>query len=288
MNGNQLKAVALVAMTVDHIGYILFPQVVWLRVVGRLAFPIFAFMVAEGCFYTRSRRRYLLLMCACALVIQIGYWLALHSLYQSIMTTLALAVATVLCLQRAAARRTAGAVAGAAGVLMLDAWACLAAPGALGHGFGIDYGLAGVLLPAFAYLPHLLADARTGGAQVAGFGEEESPGGGAGAGSGAGAGAGTGDDAGAGTGAGGTPARRRIDARTRHLMLLAFSAGLVFLCAALDRPDWHVQWFSLLALALLALYDGTRGKLHMKYLFYIYYPAHLAAIYSIGMLCDLA
>ncbi len=274
MNGNQLKAVALVAMTVDHIGYILFPQVVWLRVVGRLAFPIFAFMVAEGCFYTRSRRRYLLLMCACALVIQIGYWLALHSLYQSIMTTLALAVATVLCLQRAAARRTAGAVAGAAGVLMLDAWACLAAPGVLGHGFGIDYGLAGVLLPAFAYLPHLLADARTGGAQVAGFGEGESPDGGA--------------DAGSGADAGGTPARRHIDARTRHLMLLAFSAGLVFLCAALDRPDWHVQWFSLLALALLALYDGTRGKLHMKYLFYIYYPAHLAAIYGIGVLCDLA
>ena len=35
---NQLKILAMVCMTIDHIGAMLFPQAVWLRVIGRLAF----------------------------------------------------------------------------------------------------------------------------------------------------------------------------------------------------------------------------------------------------------
>ncbi len=249
MNGNQLKVVALAAMTLDHIGYILFPQVVWLRVVGRLAFPIFAFMVAEGCFYTRDRRRYLLTMCAFAIGIQLAYWVCLHSLYQSIMTTFALSLATVFALQDAVARRSAGAVAGATCMLACDVVVCCVAPGVLGGGFGVDYGLCGVLLPVFAYLPHFFSG-RPGGKDGAGV-----------------------------------PARGgAIDARTRRLMLGAFAVGLVVLCASLDSPAWHVQWFSLLSLAFLAFYDGTRGRLRMKYLFYVYYPAHLAAIYAVSLL----
>ena len=249
MNGNQLKILALVSMTLDHIGYILFPQVVWLRVVGRLAFPIFAFMVAEGCFYTRNRRRYLATMCAFAAGIQLAYWVCMHSLYQSIMTTFALSLATVFALQDATEKKSAGAVGGAACMLAIDVLVCCVAPGMLGGGFGIDYGLCGVLLPVFAYLPHFFTE-------HAGEGGEE-----------------------------GAPVRgRAIDARTRRLMLASFAVGLVFLCASLDSPAWHVQWFSLLALAPLALYDGTRGRLRMKYLFYVYYPAHLAAIYTISML----
>ena len=50
------------------------------------------------------------------------------------------------------------------------------------------------------------------------------------------------------------------------LVLLAYGLG-------------QVQWFGLLALPLLWLYNGKRGAYGMKYLFYIYYPAHLATIY---------
>lgn len=45
-----------------------------------------------------------------------------------------------------------------------------------------------------------------------------------------------------------------------------------------------VQWYGLLALVPLAFYDGTRGSRKLKWLFYWYYPLHLAAIYAIGLL----
>ena len=63
LSGNVLKVLACIFMFIDHIGMILLPDVVVLRVVGRLAMPLFAFMFAEGCFYTRRRwRRFALIL----------------------------------------------------------------------------------------------------------------------------------------------------------------------------------------------------------------------------------
>lgn len=63
---------------------------------------------------------------------------------------------------------------------------------------------------------------------------------------------------------------------TKPQKLLGGAIGMCFL--ALGNP---IQWYSLLALPVLALYSGLRGKGNYKYLFYIYYPLHLAAIYGI-------
>ena len=45
-----------------------------------------------------------------------------------------------------------------------------------------------------------------------------------------------------------------------------------------------IQWFSLLSLPLLLLYNGERGKHNIKWLFYIFYPVHLPAIQLIDWL----
>ena len=50
----DLKLLAMAAMLADHIGYLFFPQALWMRCVGRLAFPIFAFQVAEGWYRTHD------------------------------------------------------------------------------------------------------------------------------------------------------------------------------------------------------------------------------------------
>lgn len=42
---DYLKLLALATMIVDHVGYFLFPEVIWLRVIGRIAFPLFLLLV---------------------------------------------------------------------------------------------------------------------------------------------------------------------------------------------------------------------------------------------------
>ena len=69
-------------------------------------------------------------------------------------------------------------------------------------------------------------------------------------------------------------------AKTRRHKLLCTAILLSML--ALDFGG--VQWYGLLALLPLSLYDGTRGSRRLKWLFYWYYPLHLAAIYGIGFL----
>ena len=55
LSGSVLKILACVFMFIDHLGVIIFPDVYILRAVGRLAMPIFAWMLAEGCFYTKNK-----------------------------------------------------------------------------------------------------------------------------------------------------------------------------------------------------------------------------------------
>ena len=64
LNGNQIKLIAIVAMTIDHLTWTFFPgtQAVWyvfaLHVIGRLTAPIMWFFIAEGCHYTHDLKKY--------------------------------------------------------------------------------------------------------------------------------------------------------------------------------------------------------------------------------------
>ncbi|MGI6180528.1 MAG: TraX family protein [Agathobaculum sp.] len=63
LDGFQLKLLALMIMTIDHIHYFgsaLRPMPELLTLIGRIAAPIFVFFVAEGFAHTRSRKKYLL------------------------------------------------------------------------------------------------------------------------------------------------------------------------------------------------------------------------------------
>ena len=75
MNTRQdlLKIVAMVTMLMDHLGVIFFPEVDWLRTIGRLAFPLFAYFIAQGFRYTRSRPRYFLRLLVFGLISQVPY-----------------------------------------------------------------------------------------------------------------------------------------------------------------------------------------------------------------------
>jgi len=76
LSGRAIKIIAVLSMTIDHIGFILFPDILWLRYIGRAAFPLFAFLIAHGCIKTRNIGNYFLRLIAFAVFIQI-LWVSL-------------------------------------------------------------------------------------------------------------------------------------------------------------------------------------------------------------------
>lgn len=67
---NFLKMIAIVSMLIDHLGARVFPQYAEMRVIGRLAFPLFAYCVAVGCVFTKNIGLYALRMALLAIVVQ--------------------------------------------------------------------------------------------------------------------------------------------------------------------------------------------------------------------------
>ena len=60
-------------MVSDHLWNIFFPNQVWLYVIGRLAFPIFTFMIVEGFFRTKNRKKYLIRIFIFAIISEIPF-----------------------------------------------------------------------------------------------------------------------------------------------------------------------------------------------------------------------
>ena len=79
LSGSWLKVIAILSMTIDHIAYyygVSNPYVYELmRTVGRIAFPTFAFLLAEGYVYTRNRQRYMLSLFTFAILSEIPWFL---------------------------------------------------------------------------------------------------------------------------------------------------------------------------------------------------------------------
>jgi hypothetical protein len=96
MNRFWLKITAITTMLIDHIGAILFPEALWLRMIGRLAFPLFAWMIAQGYLYTRSRRNYLLRLLVFAVICEVPFRLAFPGHGSNVLWTLALGL-TAIC-----------------------------------------------------------------------------------------------------------------------------------------------------------------------------------------------
>ena len=92
---NQLKILACITMLIDHIGAILLPNLLILRIIGRLSFPIFAFMIAEGAKYTRNKLRYLLTILITGIIFQIILIVFIKDYHFNILLTFSISIIVI-------------------------------------------------------------------------------------------------------------------------------------------------------------------------------------------------
>jgi len=71
-----LKIIAIVTMVSDHIGKILYPDLLLLQIIGRLSFPLFAYLVVLGVESTKKPRKYMATLLSFAVIAQFPYFLA--------------------------------------------------------------------------------------------------------------------------------------------------------------------------------------------------------------------
>lgn len=212
-----LKYIAVVSMTLDHIGVILFPDLIFLRILGRLAFPIFAFMIAQGYRHTSNRGRYFLSIFGIGVVLQILYYLVSQSLYQSVLITFSLSILLLFFIDLASNKKID--ILFLPPVFLFLYFLSERLPGMLRSDFEIDYGFFGIILPALIFL-----------------------------------------------------------STNFYIRRVFLSLGLILL-------SYHIggiQWYSLLSLIPLSLYNEKRGRGYYKYFFYLYYPLHLAVLYLVN------
>ena len=161
MNRNHLKIIACIAMLIDHIGFVLFPQYEWFRIIGRMAMPIFAFFIGEGCLYTRNRKKYFLRLFVLAVICQTVYIAeslltgGRMGLYMNILFTFSCSI--ILCslfLRLDNDNSLKNRVIFIMTIVAFYAmdWLFEYISDATGLNMHIDYGIEGIILPLFAVM----------------------------------------------------------------------------------------------------------------------------------------
>ena len=256
-NGNTLKILAAIFMFIDHLGILIFPNELWLRDLGRLSMPLFAFMIAEGCRYTKNKIKHFFLLFGLGTACQIVYIIFDPSnMYLGILLTFSISTLIIYAMQFAkkcffsAQEKTlslGGEVAQAplhsdnrlalkAASLML-VFTLIILAFTLCHFVTVDYGFWGVMMPVFASI----------------FDFHRIP---------------------------ALDRLKKMDCLPVKILCMAIAE--IMLIVTHVSPDFQTP--ALFAFLLLLLYNGEKGKANLKYFFYIFYPVHLGVLTGISML----
>lgn len=141
MTASALKIIAMAGMIIDHVGAVFFPGIPLLRIIGRVSFPIFCFLITEGYKKTSNIHKYMIRLLLCGFLSEIPFDMVFYGRialeHQNVLFTLLAGIAAVYALDKMKNAQALVIVL----VLALGAQ-CL----------GTDYGAYGVLLIVLFYM----------------------------------------------------------------------------------------------------------------------------------------
>lgn len=226
ISSNFLKIIACILMVIDHAAVIFIGEApsLW-RGIGRLSFPIFAFMIAEGAIRSKNRLKYVLRLLVFAVISEIPYDWGFKGVFlewenQNVYFTLTLGLISVIILKELTKRHL--------GILAVISTLIL--------GFGAffiksDYGFMGVVVITLMGVFNM----TKANSKYIGY------------------------------------------ALSALLTTIAFVPPLTI-------GFIPSQFYAVFSAIPISLYNGKRGKKINKYIFYIFYPAHILILALIKLL----
>ena len=224
INAFYLKIIACLTMLADHIGFIFFPKILIFRVIGRLAFPIFAFLIAQGYKHTKHLQDYFFRLFIFLMISEPFYFLAFSPTsieHINIFGTLFLGLLAIYLYEIIKNKKYA--------------WLAVVMLSFLGNFLGVDYGFFGILLIFSFHFYDIKKDFYS-------------------------------------------------LCLTQLLLIVIYLGYLYITYSILHMPgaltiSWFLTQFMYLAvLPLVKCYNGQQGKIVNKYVFYAFYPLHIAVL----------
>lgn len=149
LTSTMLRTIAVILMLCDHMWATIIPGNNWLTNIGRLAFPIFAFLISEGFIHTSNLKKYILRLLIFALISEIpfnyfygGGWL--YPYHQNVMFTLLLGLLAISIIDKLKSNHSVKQIIKSVVLLLL-----LSLASAIGF---VDYGFAGFLTVVMFYV----------------------------------------------------------------------------------------------------------------------------------------
>ena len=222
MSSFVLKIIAIISMFCDHFGDFYFEKTTFLNFIGRLAFPIFAFQIAQGYIHTKDIKKYILRLIVFSFISQIPYMLFYHFVFNrifevNVIFTLLFGLLSILIYDKY------HKFVGVCSCILL---------GTIAHFLHFDYGFFGVFI---VFMFYVLRDKKI--YMSIGF----------------------------------------IIAVILKYYLKIIKYAAPFTYIFLGNNYSKAMYATFLAIVPILFYNGKKGK-DVKYLFYIFYPAHLLVL----------